>query len=486
MVSAKTPLEQGHTDLLVDLALETRYSDLPFKVAHAAKQIILDTIGCCVAAFATDTARILVNLKRRQGGHGEATLLVDGDRLPVSSVAYVHSQLANLLDLDETLVHRTHFASTIVMPALAMAEMTGASGKELIVAVALGFDVAARVGLSMPFYETSSEDGAHLVPVWGYSWAVFGTVAAAGRLLGLSHEQMANALGIAFVSTPVHFNGPKRRRAGHVVGAKPMHKYAMYAAIAEAGINAVLLAADGFTGDSLVLDPDRSFWKAFGVSPADWDFMVRDLGRRWFIAETSLKFFTVARPGAIPVDLFWKVIRKEGIKLAEIDEVILTLPPAQMVKSQYDTSAPPSQVGPMPVPYACALLASGLDPGLSWLDPVVLAKPEIREFGRKVKTVVNQDLYSMMVDQVKAEGTYRRIPIALEIKARGTSFEASAEYARGDPWGPEPMTDDELGLKFRNYTEALIGRENSDRAIKEVLNLEAAPDVSNLVSSLHR
>ncbi|MDO8670135.1 MAG: MmgE/PrpD family protein, partial [Dehalococcoidia bacterium] len=58
--AANTPLEQGHTDLLVDLAVETRYSDLPPKVAHAAKQIILDTIGCCVAAFATDTARILV------------------------------------------------------------------------------------------------------------------------------------------------------------------------------------------------------------------------------------------------------------------------------------------------------------------------------------------------------------------------------------------------------------------------------------------
>ncbi|MDO8673955.1 MAG: MmgE/PrpD family protein, partial [Dehalococcoidia bacterium] len=270
---------QGHTDRLVDLALNTRNEDIPSDVAHATKRIILDTIGCCVAAFATDAGRIIVDLKRREGGREEATLLVHGDRLPVSSISYVHAPLANLLDLDETLLHRTHYANCIVMPALAMAEKTGASGQDLIAAVALGFDIGARVGLSMPQYQSTSEGIVYFVPVWGFSWAVFGTAVAAGRLLGLNHQQLANALGIAYVSTPVHFSGKASGSQPQSPGrVRPMHKRAMYGAIAEAGVNAALLAANGFTGDTSVLDADRAFWTAFGVSPADWDFMVRDLG----------------------------------------------------------------------------------------------------------------------------------------------------------------------------------------------------------------
>ncbi|MDO8672687.1 MAG: MmgE/PrpD family protein [Dehalococcoidia bacterium] len=476
----------GHTDRLVDLALGTRYSDIPRDVAHDTKRVILDTIGCSVAGFATDAGRILVEVKRGLGGREDATLMVHGGKLPVTTISYIHAQLGNALDLDETLIHRTHYANSIVMPALAMAEMTGASGQEMIAAVALGFDIGARVGFSMPQYETTPEGIVHFVPVMGFSWAVFGTVATAGRLLGLSHQQMANALSIAYVSTPVHHQGRWRKLPGATGGGRPMHKYAMYGAIAEAGINAVLLAAEGFTGDPLILDSNRAFWTAFSSFPADWDYMVRDLGQHWFISETSLKFYPAGRQASIPVDLFLKMIQKEGLSADEIEEVTVTVPPAHVAMGLYDNTSLPSQLGPMPIPIAFAIAALGIESGLQWVSHETLRRPEIRAFALKVKSAVNQDWYSIIVDQVKAEGTYRRIPTEVEIKARGTSFKAFAEYARGDPWGPEPMTDEDLAYKFGNYTSDLIGRANADRAITEGFNLEAAPDVRKLVSALHR
>ncbi|MDO8673956.1 MAG: MmgE/PrpD family protein [Dehalococcoidia bacterium] len=485
MVTATNQILKGQTARLVDLALSTEFSDIPAEVVRDTKRIILDTVGCTVAAFATDTGRMIVDLKRQQGGVGEATLLVHGDRLPVSSAAYVHSQLANLLDLDETLLHRTHYASSIVMPALAMAELTGASGQEVIAAVALGFDIGGRIGLSMPFYETPSEGMVQFASTWGYSWAAFGTAVAAGRLLGLSHEQMANALGIAYVSTPVPFNSPKRKMTGAYWGARPMHKYAMYGAIAEAGINAVRLATRGFTGDTAVLDADQAFWTSFGTSPADWDYMMSDLGRKWLISEASLKFYPVCRQGSIPVDLFSTLVRKEGLSSDEIEGVTVKIPPAQVVMGLYDNESPPSQVGPMPVPHALALVAAGIESSLKWVSHDTLHDPEIRSFAMRVKSELMPEWYPAIVDQVKAEGTYRRIPIEVVIKARGKSFTAYAEYAKGDPWGPEPMTDDELAVKFVNYTGDLIGRANADRAITAALNLDSAPNVHQLIGALH-
>jgi 2-methylcitrate dehydratase PrpD len=194
------------TDQIVSLTLETKPSDFPTPVLDATKRVVLDTLACTVGAFSTDPGAVVAALKRAQGGTAEATLAVCGDRLPVASVAYVHAQLANLLDGDETLMTRWHIAAAIVGPAVAAAEQSRAPGSELLAAVALGYDVAARVAQSLCQVRLSAEGSTHRSTVVGYDWAVFGTTAAVGRLLGLSGEQLARAFGIAFVTTPVNYD----------------------------------------------------------------------------------------------------------------------------------------------------------------------------------------------------------------------------------------------------------------------------------------
>lgn len=468
------------TEALAEFALSTSFSHIPREVTHAAKRVILDTVGCTVAGLDTEVGRVLVRWGQAQRGTGKATLIVHGDKLPCASASYVHSQAANAMDSDETFLHRSHFATCIVMPALAIAEHTGANGQDVLTAVTLGFDVAARVGLTMPTYDISGSEIS--IPGNGHGWMVFGTVAAVGRLLGLNRGQLSNAFGLGYATAPL------RRYAGGSPFAGMSMVKSSHGAIVAAGINAALLASQGFKSGDAVLDKGSEFWRGFGAVSCDWDLMTRDLGMRWFIAETSFKPYPHGRQTNHAVDLFTKIVRDEGLSADEIEEVVVKIPPVEVIRILVENVEPASQIGmPFSVPYAFAMVIAGLPPGPKWTKPDNLKNTKLMSFARKVRPQVNPDLYRVMVDQIKAEGTYRRIPTEVEVRARGKRFAAFTEYAKGDPWGPPEvvMSDDELKKKFREYASEALSPDKTERAIREVFGLDRAQNVYGLMDSLH-
>ncbi len=122
---------------------------------------------------------------------------------------------------------------------------------------------------------------------------------------------------------------------------------------------------------------------------------------------------------------------------------------------------------------------------MKWLSPEILGNPVVRLFAEKVKCVVNPDWHSIILDQVRAQGTFLRIPTELEVKARGNQFTAYAEYAKGDPWGPYPVSDEEIANRFGSLTDGLVGRQKAAEAVQAAFDLDRASDVRKLVSALH-
>src|SRR5262249_22004610 len=121
--------------------------------------------------------------------------------------ALVNAQMANLLDLDDNFLYSSHFASTSVLPALALAEADGRSGSELIAAVVGAFETTARVNLSMPgvlrAVSPPPSPRFRFPDPTGHSYNVFGAAAGAGRMLHLDATRMARAFGIAGYTAPV-------------------------------------------------------------------------------------------------------------------------------------------------------------------------------------------------------------------------------------------------------------------------------------------
>lgn len=466
------------TQTLASFAAETRTADLPGSVLAHGRRLLLDTVGVAIGATGLGPARLLVDAVLSWGGAPEASILPNGPRVPAAQAAYANAYLANLLDADETLLNYAHIANCIVPSALAVGQRVGASGRDLLAAVAIGYEVAARIGAA---YRTW-----HLVdgkpewsPVTGYSWAVFGVAAAAGRLLGLGRDAMASAFGIAGYSTPAPSIGK------WVDSTRlPNTKYVFVGPLSQAGVTAACLAARGFLGDDDILDGDRGFWRISGSDACNWQMMTGDLGQRWLLDEVSYKRYPACRFLHGPLDLLAQLVAVEGLEPAEIDEVVVRLPPAAL--RPYFRNPEPADVveGSFSVPHAVACVAHRLPPGPIWHVPETLRRADLAEFRDRVRIEVEPRATPVIVEQmVSGAGTsiYRRCPTSLRVTAGGRVFEASTDYASGDPWSAEThFSDRDLEEKFSTYTRGIMDAAAIDAALDAIRTIEDLADVQAL------
>ena len=206
------------------------YKDLPPEVVEVTKMSVLDTLGVIVAASGTVPGiPEMVELAKETGGREESTIVGFGGRVPAWMAAFVNAAMGHALDYDD--LHHgamVHPSSPAVTAGFAVAERVGnVTGSDFIAAVALGNDLACRLGLSVPLKGTW-----HPTTVFG----VFGAAAISGKLLGLDEEKMVNALGLAY-----HQCGG----AGSGVGDGALAKRMGPGLAAKAGITAALMAERG-------------------------------------------------------------------------------------------------------------------------------------------------------------------------------------------------------------------------------------------------
>jgi len=477
------------TNRLVSFVLDTRYDDIPKSTIHATKRMILDEIIVTAATINTPQAKALYRLKMEQGGAAESTLAVEGMKVPAQSAAYVHAQLANLLDADETMLNRMHTVSASVMAGLAMAEKIGASGKDFIAAVATGYDITARIGLSLEQFIPDGKGGLVFAPLFGWSWMTFGAAMTVARLLKLDHLQAARAIGQALVTAPVSFDIKKHTAPEWTDGIPAnWHKYQLCGPSAEAGINAALLASYGWVAQTDVLDEGSEFWRSFGAVGCNWDAMYGDLGKHWYINDCAIKPWPFCRFGHAALDIFERILTTEKLKADDISEVILSVPPHELcvMLGALTTVDEPLKLLHS-VPTGMALIALGVPTGPKWYE-VDLKSDRVRNFARKVRHQVVEKWGQALVEQQSGDGFFRRLPTEVVVRTNtGREYSAYAEYAHGDPWAPGfEMTDAELGDKARGYLDGILPSAKIEALVKAVDALESAPNVNAVAQAMVR
>jgi 2-methylcitrate dehydratase PrpD len=292
-------------------------------------------------------------------------------------------------------------------------------------------------------------------------------------------------MGIAYVTAPVQaawqvFPGNVRR---------PMTKYTMYGALAEAGVNAVLLAKGGFTGNYDVLEPEQQYWRGLGAIGCDYDELTDRLRERWFITETAFKVYPFGRQANIPIDLLLQIASDNGLSRDDIDTVTIRMPPSSITDELRRPPADdPTQLdASFNLRHALAAAISGLTPGPQWLSPRAVSDPDLRAFQDKIGVEPKPEWRAELEAQLREDGWFARIPTEVEVTAGGRTFTAAAEYAKGDPWTPETtVTDDEIIAKFVEYTRHAIGRQRADEAVERVFGLDTALGVEPLLGALAR
>ena len=474
--------EPSYTRTLARFAVEARTGDLSPAAVAATKRVALDTLGCTVGGRGVASSEILTRVRTAPGGAGEATVLVGGERLPLASAAFLNAHYANALDAEETIRHSGHLAACAVPPALSAAEALGSSGVELLGAVAVGFDVAARIGLSLRHIDLLDDGTVEIAPVAGLSWAAFASTVAAGRLLGLDAEGMAQAFGITAATAPLPIAG----QWGNLPAPRPMTKYGMYGTMAEAGVTAARLASEGFAGDPTILDGDRGFWRIMGSRRCQWDTLTDRLGQRWLIEETSFKVYPACRFATPALDLFYDLQARAGVDADGIAAVDVRVPHAMMAKHMDDPDVQTVVDGQFSVPHVLGLAACMGPPGPRWHSADAMSDARVRDFATRVTLRVYPEAAPIMEELIRRQGHCELIPTAMTLTTTsGQTFEAQTDHASGDPWEQDAVVADaELQDKFRLFCEPFLAARQIDEAVACLESLEDLPDVRRLVSVL--
>jgi 2-methylcitrate dehydratase PrpD len=293
-----------HIDALTDFACDTCLEDIdPAALTHL-RRILADTLAVCAVGNHEAPMRRMLELQQTQVAGGKASVLGTPAQLNPLDAAALNAAAGCWLELDEgNLASNGHPGIQVIPSALAVAQQLGASGKDFMLACAIGYETVARIGSACDMRMSIHPHG---------TYGVVGAAVATGRLMGLPRAQMRELINLA-ASSPIAGN-----RQGMKEGATLRNWYAAHSAIM--GQTAVRLVQAGFTGPIDGIRPTCDGVLFDNFRP---DVMVRDLGRRWLLADGYIKLYGCGRPVHAAIDALRDALAPMGDPSAwpQADEV---------------------------------------------------------------------------------------------------------------------------------------------------------------------
>jgi 2-methylcitrate dehydratase PrpD len=447
----------------------TRFGDLDAATVHDLKRFILDGVANAIGGLSTTASRIQSELVAELGTAQSARILGSGVRASQLSATYVNAAAANALDFDDTYKTFLHPGATAISPALAVAERRSAHGRDVLAAVAVGYEVPIRVA------EAAFPSPERLRRVWGFApWQTLGAAAATANLLRLDPETTRHALGGAAFNAPI----PSVRKIGlEPEDRPPSWTKNNYGWAGAGGLLATLLAQSGFRTSRTVLDGENGFWMMAGSDRFDPDTVTSGLGREFRLRTTHLKPYASCRWTHSALDCI-RVLRRRGdlpdpVHIDRVDvhtfgELVKNFArpdPGDIVDAQFS------------LPYLLALELLGRSParGLREADLTDLA---VLEMARRI-TVRYQD----GTDAAFHSG-HMPSRIVCHLRPTGATDIAVADPVWGSP--DDPFTDDDLVAKCTALIEPAWGRDPTRRLIDGLLHLDQIRDVTEILPRLRR
>src|ERR1700730_17750359 len=260
------------TQVLADFAATLTYESIPGHVREYCKDILLDTLACALAGHQGEETAQIAALGAQLAQSHESTV-IGGERLSLGGAVMLNSYLITAVTMCDA--HRptlTHVTPEVVPPALAIAARAALAGRDLLVALAAGFEVTTRVGVGSD-YPAFRARGWHGPGVFG----PFGSAAAVGRLLRIDAQTMARAFGLAGSQAAGTF----------AAWGTPTVKFHQCRG-AFSGILAALLAQQEFSATPEFLTAsDGGLYRTYsnGGRPQD---AIAGLGERWELEQIAL------------------------------------------------------------------------------------------------------------------------------------------------------------------------------------------------------
>lgn len=468
-----------HIQRFAEFAHRSASEQLPDEVVEESKRIILDTVGCALAATDNPAGVAGVEYARVLGGErDEASIVGVPTRTSVHGAAFANAELMNALDFDPISLPG-HVAPYVVPVALALGEERRSSGALVVNAVAVCHEMSHRLAGAMDRNRDVKDGRAQTAEVLGYASTVFGITATAAMMKEMSAERIADALGIAGATSPV--NG-HRAWLMHAPSTTIKNSL-MPGGVAMNAMTAAWMAALGHRGDPLLLD-DAEFGYPRFIGTSRWEpsELTTGLGVQWrFRAGSQFKPYPHCRVPHALFDALVEVVRDNGLAPEEIESITAW---GEEWAGQFPTFMADHLDRPFDAQFTfvhgLAIAAHLVPPGRQWHDPAVVESRSVLE----LKDRVVWKSHPGWAEAVSKDPTAR--PSRVEVVARGTTYVGERTHARGstsaDP--ATQLTTEELVTKFRHNAAGVISHHATDEVLEALLHLEEVDDLRPVMDLL--
>lgn len=439
---------------------ETKYETLPDEIVAAAKERILDTVGAAVAGSANWEYKEKFLNACRSFGLGSWYVIGSSTReYPLSRAAMINSTFAHAIELDDG--HKNagvHAGASVVPVALTLGAGLGSTGKDIITAVTLGYDIVYRMALNMAPYQI--EKGFH--PSGNDD--TIGAAAVAGKLMRLDEKQLANGLGLSalysagLMEATVNGQSSKCIQVGN----------ASYE-----GIAAATYAQNGMEGTISAFEGKSGFFRAKSEN-VDAEMVCANLGEKFYITDTYSKLYPTARHAQPAIEAVLNLAEEHSFGWRDVDRVWVGTHKVAYDMTGIIKAPKDSSEAKFSIAYGVAIALREHAFGVCHLS------------GKYTQDPVNIRLASLVTVDVDPEvqSLYpRKRGAKVEVFLKdGRSFKCEVYDLKGSPANPVGWC--EIEKKFRTNTKSILSGECVDEIVRLVAAFEKLDNVCGFMERL--
>lgn len=443
------------TERLVNFAAEMRFDLLSDETVHECKRRLIDTVASAMAGYGDPVCRMARGMAKKRPSEPAASIWGSNFSAAPEMAAFANGVMLRFMDISDTYVGKSRgHPSDVMSGILAVGETRRADGPSVINAITLAYDVYCSFIDAIEINQKGWDQ-----PVYG----VLASVLGVGKLLGLSREQMHNAVSLALA--------PNMALAQSRSGALSNWKGCAGANAARNGVFAALLAEEGFTGPTAVFEGVGGLWQALGK----FDWPLPAVRGPHLIAQSHIKTLPICFHGQAAVlaalDLKPRIsadlIREVHVDTYDTAVLMMANDAGRWAPKTHETAD-----HSMPYVIAIALL-DGEVTGDSFKESR-LADPLVASLMQKIKVNASADLCALYPESAPS-----RVRVRME---SGDVLTGEVRYPKGH--ARNPLSDAELDIKFRRIFKEQGRAAQGEAALQALWAFDQAGDINDIFALL--
>ncbi len=454
-------MKEKPSGLLAEFIDSKSFSDFPEELISKIKLLILDAMGCGIFGSKTPWGRKVVELVKEESDREEAVLWGNkGHKASVLMAAMANGTMIHAFDFDDYHSAKLHPGSVVIPAALAVGERIGISGKELLTAIILGYEVMIRASLAAG-PNSSRKKGWHLTGTCG----TFGAAAAVGKIYKLTPKQLVYALGLA---------GTQSSGLWAFIADGSMAKRLHPGKAAQSGILSVMLAAKDFSGSSQIFEAeDGGFLQATSDEP-NLSLLTEALGEVYHCVETRIKPYAACGSNHSSIEGVLELVSNHSLKPEDIEKI--SVYNSHVVKLQTGWDYKPTTIlqAQMSLKYCIAVAIKDRQVLTDQFTEERIKDRELTDLAKRVEVVVDPE-----IDNIYPRKWPSKVDFLLK---DGEKLSVYIDNPLGSP--EKPIPTQVIVEKFQNITNGVIERNIQEKIIKNIDNLEAITDIRELTKLL--